>query len=161
VALMRRTVDRSLATVAGPFPLWVDRELGGLSAWYEFFPRSEGVGGRHGTFRTAARRLPAIAAMGFDVVYLPPIHPIGVTHRKGRNNSLEPADGDPGSPWAIGGARGGHTAAHPHLGTLEDFDAFLGAARGAGLDVALDYALQCSPDHPWVTEHPQWFRHRP
>ncbi|HEY7926713.1 MAG TPA: alpha-1,4-glucan--maltose-1-phosphate maltosyltransferase [Candidatus Dormibacteraeota bacterium] len=160
VALMRRTVDRSAATVAGPFPLWVDRPLGGFSAWYELFPRSEG-GGRHGTFHSAAARLPAIAAMGFDVVYLPPIHPIGVSFRKGPNNSLDPGPDDPGSPWAIGGAAGGHTAVHPELGTAADFEAFVGAARGIGLEVALDYALQTSPDHPWVTEHPQWFRHRP
>ncbi|HEX4578594.1 MAG TPA: maltotransferase domain-containing protein [Candidatus Dormibacteraeota bacterium] len=160
VALMRRTVDRSAATVAGPFPLWVDRELGGFSAWYEFFPRSEGGGG-HGTFRSAAARLPAIAAMGFDVVYLPPIHPIGASFRKGRNNSLDAGADDPGSPWAIGADSGGHTAIHPELGTLRDFDAFMRAARASGLEVALDYALQTSPDHPWVTEHPQWFRHRP
>ena len=99
--------------------------------------------------------------MGFDIVYLPPIHPIGSTHRKGANNSLEPGPDDPGSPWAIGAADGGHTAVHPDLGTIEDFDAFVAAAGSAGLEVALDYALQCSPDHPWVTEHPQWFRHRP
>ena len=99
--------------------------------------------------------------MGFDIVYLPPIHPIGVTHRKGANNNLEPGPDDPGSPWAIGSAEGGHTAIHPDLGTIKDFDAFVAAARKAGLEVALDYALQCSPDHPWVTEHPQWFRHRP
>ena len=161
VALMRRTVDRDAATTTERFPLWVDRELGGFSAWYELFPRSQGEGGRHGTFATAAERLPAIAAMGFDIVYLPPIHPIGTSHRKGANNSLRHADGDPGSPWAIGGSAGGHTAVHPELGTLADFDGFVAAARAAGLEVALDYALQCSPDHPWVTEHPQWFRHRP
>jgi starch synthase (maltosyl-transferring) len=161
VALMRRTVDRSAATVAGPYPLWVDRELGGFSAWYELFPRSGGVDGQHGTFATAARRLPAIAAMGFDIVYLPPIHPIGTSHRKGANNSLRPGPNDPGSPWAIGARDGGHTAVHPELGTLADFDGFVAAAAAAGLEVALDYALQCSPDHPWVREHPQWFRHRP
>ena len=161
VALMRRTVDRSAATVAGPYPLWVDRTRAGFSAWYEFFPRSEGRSGAHGTFLTAAARLPAIAQMGFDIVYLPPIHPIGTTHRKGPNNSLEPAPEDPGSPWAIGGIAGGHTAIHPDLGSLADFDGFVLAAGRAGLEVALDYALQCSPDHPWVTEHPQWFRHRP
>ncbi|HEX4755031.1 MAG TPA: maltotransferase domain-containing protein [Candidatus Dormibacteraeota bacterium] len=161
VALMRRTVDRAAATVAGPFPLWVDRELAGFSAWYEFFPRSEGDAGRHGTFRSAAARLPAIAEMGFDVVYLPPIHPIGAAFRKGPNNSLEAGADDPGSPWAIGAAAGGHTAVHPDLGTLDDFDAFVTSAHAAGIEVALDYALQTSPDHPWVTEHPQWFRHRP
>ncbi|HWF57665.1 MAG TPA: maltotransferase domain-containing protein [Candidatus Dormibacteraeota bacterium] len=162
VALMRRTVDRAAATLVGPFPLWVDRELGARSAWYEFFPRSEGATpGTPGTLRSARARLPGIAQMGFDIVYLPPIHPIGITHRKGSNNSLTATPEDPGSPWAIGAGSGGHTAVHPDLGTLADFDAFLAAARSAGLEVALDYALQCSPDHPWVTEHPDWFRHRP
>jgi starch synthase (maltosyl-transferring) len=162
VALMRRTVDRSASTQAGPFPLWVDRELGVFSAWYEFFPRSEGgVGHGPGNLRTARARLPGIAAMGFDIVYLPPVHPIGVTHRKGANNNLVTGPDDPGSPWAIGGAAGGHTAVHPDLGTIEDFDGFVAAAREEGLEVALDYALQCSPDHPWVREHPQWFSHRP
>jgi len=161
VALMRRTADRSRATVAGAFPLWVDRERGGMSAWYEMFPRSEGAKPpRSGTFRTAARRLSAIAQMGFDVVYLPPVHPIGTTFRKGRNNSLEWLPGDPGSPWAIGAVEGGHDAVHPELGTIADFDDFIAAANRAGVEVALDYALQCSPDHPWVREHPQWFRHR-
>ena len=159
---MRRTIDRAEAALAGPFPLWVDPELGAFSSWYEFFPRSEGATPRHpGTLRTAKARLPAIARMGFDIVYLPPIHPIGTAHRKGSNNSLEPGPDDPGSPWAIGAATGGHTAVHPDLGTIKDFDGFVAAARKAGLEVALDYALQCSPDHPWVTEHPQWFRHRP
>jgi starch synthase (maltosyl-transferring) len=162
VALMRRTVDRSAATHVGPFPLWIDRELGAFSAWYEFFPRSEGgVGRRPGTLRSARARLPGIAGMGFDIVYLPPIHPIGTSHRKGANNNLVPGPDDPGSPWAIGGAAGGHTAVHPDLGTLADFDGFVAAARSEGLEVALDYALQCSPDHPWVREHPEWFRHRP
>jgi len=162
VALMQRLADRRRATVAGPFPLWVDRELGVFSAWYEMFPRSEGAhDGHSGTFATAAERLPAIAAMGFDIVYLPPIHPIGSTFRKGPNNTLDAGPDDPGSPWAIGGESGGHTAVHPDLGTLDDFDAFVARARDAGLEVALDYALQCSPDHPWVREHPQWFKHRP
>ncbi|WP_069170620.1 alpha-1,4-glucan--maltose-1-phosphate maltosyltransferase [Streptomyces griseus] len=114
-----------------------------------------------GTFRTAAERLPAVAAMGFDVVYLPPIHPIGTTHRKGPNNSLSPTAGDPGVPWAIGSAEGGHDAVHPDLGTLEDFDHFVRTARTLRMEIALDFALQCSPDHPWVTEHPEWFHHRP
>ncbi len=162
VALMQRTADRREATVAGPFPLWVDRELGVFSAWYEMFPRSEGAAeGRSGTFAAAAARLPAIAAMGFDVVYLPPIHPIGRTFRKGPNNTLEHAPEDPGSPWAIGGEEGGHTAVHPDLGSIDDFDAFVRRARECGLEVALDYALQTSPDHPWVREHPQWFKHLP
>jgi starch synthase (maltosyl-transferring) len=162
VALMQRTADRRDATAAGPFPLWVDRELGAFSAWYEMFPRSEGAhDGISGTFMTAAERLPAIAQMGFDIVYLPPIHPIGTTFRKGPNNTLDPQPGDPGSPWAIGSAEGGHTAVHPDLGTIEDFDRFVARARKEGLEVALDYALQCSPDHPWVREHPRWFKHRP
>ena len=162
VALMRNTADRRAATVSGPYPLWVDRESGAFSAWYEMFPRSEGAqNGHSGTFRTAAERLPAIAAMGFDIVYLPPIHPIGRTFRKGPNNTLEHGPDDPGSPWAIGSAEGGHTAVNPKLGTLDDFDHFVKRASDAGLDVALDYALQCSPDHPWVSEHPQWFKHRP
>ncbi len=161
VALMRRTADRSHSTVAGAFPLWADRERAGMSAWYEMFPRSEGAEPpRSGTFRTAMRRLPAIAGMGFDVVYLPPVHPIGTTFRKGRNNTLDRLPGDPGSPWAIGGREGGHDAVHPELGTIADFDDFVDAATRAGIEVALDYALQCSPDHPWVREHPQWFRHR-
>ena len=167
VALMRATATRQSATVSGPYPLWVDRELAGFSAWYELFPRSEGaqvrLGGKSasGTLRSAARRLPAIAEMGFDIVYLPPIHPIGASFRKGPNNALTASPGDPGSPWAIGGPAGGHTAVHPELGTLADFDAFVAEARKLGLEVALDYALQCSPDHPWVTQHPQWFSHRP
>jgi starch synthase (maltosyl-transferring) len=161
MALMRRTADRSLATIAGPHSLWVEREAAGYSAWYEMFPRSEGaVPPRSGSLRLAERRLPAIAAMGFTVVYLPPIHPIGSTHRKGSNNIIEALPGDPGSPWAIGSAAGGHTTVHPELGTIAAFDHFVEAARTAGLEVALDFALQCSPDHPWVTEHPDWFRHR-
>ncbi|MFB8114579.1 MULTISPECIES: alpha-1,4-glucan--maltose-1-phosphate maltosyltransferase [unclassified Streptomyces] len=113
-----------------------------------------------GTFRTAAERLPAVAAMGFDVVYLPPVHPIGTTHRKGPNNSLTPGADDPGVPWAIGSAEGGHDAVHPDLGTIEDFDHFVATARTLRMEIALDFALQCSPDHPWVTEHPEWFHHR-
>jgi starch synthase (maltosyl-transferring) len=162
IALMRRTADRSTMTVDGPHRLWVERVRAVFSAWYEMFPRSEGAKPpRSGTFRTASKRLQAIAGMGFDVVYLPPIHPIGRTNRKGRNNTLEADATDPGSPWAIGSSEGGHDAVDPNLGTLADFDAFVAAGQRAGLEVALDYALQCSPDHPWVTEHPQWFRHRP
>ncbi|MFM7062895.1 MAG: alpha-1,4-glucan--maltose-1-phosphate maltosyltransferase, partial [Actinomycetes bacterium] len=145
------------ATVAGPFPLRVDPELAVRGAWYEFFPRSEGG------FVEGARayaRLDAVAAAGFDVVYLPPVHPIGTTKRKGRNNSLVAGPDDVGSPWAVGGPDGGHTALHPDLGTLEDFDRFVAHAGALGLQVALDLALQCSPDHPLVTEHPEWFEHR-
>ena len=161
VALMRRTADRETATRSGPWPLTVERELAGFSAWYEMFPRSEGgKSPRGGTFRSAAARLPAIASMGFDIVYLPPIHPIGRSFRKGRNNRTDAQPGDVGSPWAIGAVEGGHTAIHPDLGTLDDFAFFVAEAGRHGLEVALDYALQCSPDHPWVTEHPEWFSHR-
>src|ERR1700726_4102575 len=138
MALMRRTADLSHATVDGPHHLWVEREAAGYSAWYEMFPRSEGaVPPRSGTFKLAQRRLPAIAAMGFSVLYLPPIHPIGTTHRKGPNNVAECSPGDPGSPWAIGAASGGHTAVHPELGTIADFDNFVAAAQAIGLEVAL------------------------
>jgi starch synthase (maltosyl-transferring) len=140
----------------------VDRPLARFAAWYELFPRSQSrVANRHGTFRDCIERLPDIADMGFDVVYLPPIHPIGRSFRKGRNNALEAGPDDPGSPWAIGNEQGGHKAIEPALGTLGDFRVFLRAAREHGLEVALDYALQCSPDHPWVKEHPEWFHHRP
>ncbi len=136
-------------------PLWVDRQRALFGAWYEFFPRSEG--GLQG----ARERLRAIADMGFDVVYLPPIHPIGRQFRKGPNNTLTAAPEDPGSPWAIGGPEGGHTAIHPDLGTYTDFEDVVHRAHELGMEIALDYALQCSPDHPWVTEHPEWFHHRP
>ncbi|TMM33555.1 MAG: DUF3416 domain-containing protein [Actinobacteria bacterium] len=159
---------REMVTSSATYPIWVDRERALFSAWYEFFPRSEGAvvgpGGsvvRHGTFATAAKRLPAIAEMGFDIVYLPPIHPIGRVNRKGRNNALVAAEGDVGSPWAIGAAEGGHDAIHPQLGTEADFRAFVTAAHEVGMEVALDLALQCAPDHPWVREHPEWFTTRP
>ncbi|HEY8979959.1 MAG TPA: maltotransferase domain-containing protein, partial [Streptomyces sp.] len=153
---------RELVTSSEELPLLVERERALYGSWYEFFPRSEGTPEQpHGTFRTAARRLPAIAAMGFDVVYLPPIHPIGTTFRKGRNNSLTPDADDVGVPWAIGSPEGGHDTVHPALGTLDDFAWFVGKAAGLGLEVALDFALQCSPDHPWVHKHPEWFHHRP
>src|SRR5699024_9466138 len=129
-----------------------------------FFPRAEGASydrttntWTSGTLATAAERLDAIAAMGFDVAYLPPIHPIGTVNRKGKNNALDAVPGDPGSPWAIGSAAGGHDAIHPDLGDFDDFDAFVARARELGLEVALDLALQAAPDHPWVTEHPEWF----
>ncbi|MEU2737314.1 alpha-1,4-glucan--maltose-1-phosphate maltosyltransferase [Streptomyces sp. NPDC007095] len=157
---------RELLTHGQKLSLRVDRERALYGAWYEFFPRSEGAAlaadGPHvsGTFRTAARRLPAIAAMGFQVVYLPPIHPIGIRHRKGPGNTLTAGPYDPGSPWAIGSPAGGHEAIHPDLGTPEDFRHFVRTARDLGLEVALDFALQCSPDHPWLREHPDWFRRR-
>ncbi|WP_180685734.1 alpha-1,4-glucan--maltose-1-phosphate maltosyltransferase, partial [Streptomyces gossypiisoli] len=153
---------RELVTASEPLPLLVERERALFGSWYEFFPRSEGTPERpHGTFRTAARRLAAIAAMGFDVVYLPPIHPIGSTFRKGPNNTLSAGPDDVGVPWAIGSPEGGHDAVHPDLGTLEDFDWFVTQAKSHGLEIALDFALQCSPDHTWVDKHPDWFHHRP
>jgi starch synthase (maltosyl-transferring) len=142
-------------------PVYVDRVRARFGSWYEFFPRSCGEPGVHGRFVDAERALYRIAAMGFDVVYLPPIHPIGVAARKGKNNSLTAEPGDVGSPWAIGGAAGGHTAIAPELGTLADFDRFVRRAHDLGIEVALDYALQCSPDHPWLKEHPEWFFVRP
>jgi starch synthase (maltosyl-transferring) len=159
---------RNLVTRSRRMLVTVDRERALYGSWYEYFPRSEGVqfdpmGRREpvsGTFRTAARRLDAIAAMGFDVVYLPPVHPIGTSFRKGRNNTLDPQPGDPGSPWAIGSPDGGHDSIHPDLGTFEDFDAFVARTRELGMEVALDLALQASPDHPWVKEHPEWFTTR-
>ncbi len=163
LATLRRYPDREHATsLEGPLPVLVERERARVGAWYEMFPRSTSpVPGRSGTFRDAEARLPAIAAMGFDVLYLPPIHPIGTTARKGPGNNPVAAPGDPGSPWAIGSPDGGHMAVEPGLGTLEDFDRFAAAARDAGLEIALDIAYQCSPDHPYVTSHPEWFRHRP
>ncbi|MER7926830.1 alpha-1,4-glucan--maltose-1-phosphate maltosyltransferase [Streptomyces sp. NPDC096057] len=153
---------RDLVTVSEPRPLLVERERALYGSWYEFFPRSEGTPAQpHGTFRTAAKRLDGIAAMGFDVVYLPPIHPIGTTFRKGPNNTLSAGREDVGVPWAIGSPEGGHDAIHPRLGTLEDFDAFVTRAAELGMEIALDFALQCSPDHPWVEKHPEWFHHRP
>jgi len=140
----------------------VERVRARYGAWYEMFPRSTSTEpGEHGTFKTTEARLPYIAGMGFDVVYLPPIHPIGRAFRKGPNNTLTPGPDDPGSPWAIGGPEGGHKAVHPELGTLDDFDHLVAAAKALGLEIALDIAFQCSPDHPYVEEHPGWFRHRP
>ncbi len=155
-ALLDRHLDRADATWADrEYEVVADRERARFAAWYEFFPRSSG------TFKDAEAELERVAAMGFDVVYLPPIHPIGRTHRKGRNNALVAGPEDPGSPWAIGSEAGGHTAVHPELGTLDDFERFVARARGLGLEVALDFAIQCSPDHPWVRTHPEWFFHRP
>jgi starch synthase (maltosyl-transferring) len=140
----------------------VEPERARFSAWYEMFPRSaSGEAGRHGTFRDVERRLPYVAELGFDVLYLPPIHPIGRSFRKGRNNTLDPGPADPGSPWAIGSEEGGHKAIHPQLGTLEDFRRLVSAARALGIEIALDVALQASPDHPYVKSHPEWFRSRP
>ncbi|HEY7102689.1 MAG TPA: maltotransferase domain-containing protein, partial [Mycobacteriales bacterium] len=167
-ALLEQHPVRELLTRSPRYTVWVDRKKALFSAWYELFPRSEGaeidVDGtprRHGTFKDATRRLPQLAQMGFDVVYLPPVHPIGRVNRKGRNNSLMPGPEDVGSPWAIGSEEGGHDAIHPQLGTFEDFDDFVAATREQGMEVALDLALQAAPDHPWVTEHPEWFTTRP
>ncbi|QBR91673.1 alpha-1,4-glucan--maltose-1-phosphate maltosyltransferase [Nocardioides euryhalodurans] len=166
-AVLREHPLRELVTVEGPFPAYADRERALYGSWYEFFPRSEGArkDPRTGTvtsgnLRTAAKRLDAVAAMGFDVIYLPPIHPIGEVNRKGPNNTLTPGPEDTGSPWAIGSRDGGHDAIHPDLGTFDDFDAFVERARSVGLEVALDLALQAAPDHPWVTSHPEWFTTR-
>ncbi|MGI8523930.1 MAG: alpha-1,4-glucan--maltose-1-phosphate maltosyltransferase [Nocardioides sp.] len=152
---------RELLTKSRRHEVWVDRERALFGSWYEFFPRSEGpvVDGRatHGTFKDAAERLPAIQDMAFDVVYLPPIHPIGEVNRKGPNNTLTTEAHDVGSPWAIGSRHGGHDAVHPDLGTIEDFDAFVARTRELGMEVALDFALQTAPDHPWVASDPEWF----
>ena len=161
--LMKEHPDRSTSTVYGTtLEVVVDRERARFGAWYEMFPRSQGtVPGRSATFEEAERRLPEISDLGFDVVYLTPIHPIGTSHRKGRNNALEAGPDDPGSPYAIGSEEGGHKAVHPDLGTLEDFEHFVDACRGHGMEVALDLAIQCSPDHPYIQEHPEWFEFRP
>ncbi len=157
---------RDLITRGSTHRIWVDRPRALFGSWYEFFPRSTGGWDDHGkpvhgTFRTATAALDRVAAMGFDVVYLPPIHPIGTVERKGPNNSVVSVPEDVGSPWAIGSAEGGHDAVHPELGTLADFDSFVARTRELGMEVALDFALQCAPDHPWVSEHPQWFTTRP
>ena len=158
---------RRLVSLSELIPVRADRDRALVGAWYEFFPRSEGAvvdaHGRitSGTFATAAKRIPAIAAMGFDVLYLPPIHPIGNAHRKGRNNTLTPTDTDPGVPWAIGNKEGGHDAINPALGTMSDFETFVSIAKKNQIEVALDLALQASPDHPWVKSNPEWFTTRP
>ncbi|MFI6800317.1 alpha-1,4-glucan--maltose-1-phosphate maltosyltransferase [Streptosporangium canum] len=164
--LLRAHPLRDLVTRSPRRVVRVDRRRALFGSWYEFFPRSEGAiverdtAPKSGNFTTSAKRLPAVAKMGFDVVYLPPIHPIGHSFRKGRNNTLTPEPYDPGSPWAIGSEEGGHDAIHPDLGTFEDFDAFVAKTRELGMEVALDLALQCAPDHPWVKEHPEWFNIR-
>lgn len=158
---------RNLITQSESFVIKCERVLAGSGAWYEFFPRSEGAKFNtktktwtSGNFKTAAKRLPAVAEMGFNVLYLPPIHPIGRAHRKGPNNTLVAGEQDPGSPWAIGSKEGGHDAVHPDLGTVEDFEKFVSEANSLGIEIALDFALQASPDHPWVKEHPAWFTTR-
>ncbi len=157
---------RRLADRTATFPIFSDHPRALVGSWYEFFPRSEGAklnadgSITSGTFATASLRIPAVAAMGFDILYLPPIHPIGKTFRKGRNNTLTPTESDPGVPWAIGGAEGGHMAINPALGTMKDFESFVATAKKNKIEIALDFALQASPDHPWVREHPEFFSHR-
>jgi starch synthase (maltosyl-transferring) len=162
-AVMARHADRTAGvTYDRVLAVRVDRERARFGSWYEVFPRSTAdEPGRHGTFKDLEKRLPYVAGMGFDVLYLPPIHPVGKSFRKGPNNSLTAGPDDPGSPWGIGGPEGGHKAVNPRLGTLADFDHLVAAARAHGLEIALDVAFQCSPDHPYVREHPGWFRHRP
>lgn len=160
--LMYETRNREISTQYHKvLKVRFERKRSLFSAWYEFFPRSTAPDGSHGNFNTSEKILPEIAKMGFNVVYLPPIHPIGHSFRKGRNNSTEAQPGDPGSPWAIGSEEGGHKAIHPDLGTIEDFRSFVETANSEGLEVALDFAIQCSPDHPYVKNHPQWFLWRP
>ena len=163
IALAAKHPDLSFSTTcATELPLWVDRERARFSSWYELFPRSASpISGQHGTLRDVEARVPEIASMGFDVLYLAPIHTIGLSYRKGRNNAVTAEPGDVGSPWAIGAIEGGHTDILPELGTFDDFDALVTTAQAHGLDIALDIAFQCSPDHPWVKEHPAWFNHRP
>jgi starch synthase (maltosyl-transferring) len=159
--LVARYADRTLAA-SSTWDLIVDRKRAGFSSWYELFPRSMAAqAGQHGTFSDVEKRLPYLAEMGFDVLYFPPIHPIGRVNRKGTNNSLRARPGDVGSPWAIGSSEGGHKEILPQLGTFEDFDRLVNVARGLGLEIAMDIAFQCAPDHPYVTEHPQWFKRRP
>lgn len=159
--LMRRAEYRPHLLRTPNYPLDVERSLAEFASWYELFPRSLGDEQRHGTFADVHARIPEIARMGFDVLYFPPIHPIGRAHRKGPNNSLKAGPGDPGSPYAIGSEEGGHEAVHPQLGSLEDFRQLVRVAREHGLEVALDFAVQCSPDHPWLKQHPGWFSWRP
>jgi starch synthase (maltosyl-transferring) len=162
IAAMAATDQQTDLTRSPTFPLVVDRPLARAGAWYEMVPRSQGaIAGRHGTFDDCIARLPDIASLGFDVVYLTPIHPIGRTNRKGRNNALVAQPGDPGSFYAIGSPEGGHDAIHPALGTLADFRRFVAACADHGMEVALDFAVQCSPDHPWIAQHPEWFKRRP
>jgi len=163
VQLMRRQARRHFTTqLRNPVRIWVDRFKARFSSWYELFPRSTSPDpSRHGTLKDVEARLDSIAAMGFDVLYLPPIHPIGRAFRKGRNNSPNAETSDVGSPWAIGGPEGGHDAIHPQLGTFADFDHLVHSANVKGIELAMDLAFQCSPDHPYVKQHPEWFRHRP
>ncbi|HEX6892000.1 MAG TPA: maltotransferase domain-containing protein, partial [Chryseolinea sp.] len=139
----------------------VEHEKASFSTWYELFPRSASLEGKHGTFKDVIKLLPRVASMGFDVLYLPPIHPIGKVNRKGKNNNVKAEPGEPGSPWAIGSDEGGHKSVHPDLGTLDDYKRLIAEAKKQGIDIALDLAFQCAPDHPYVKEHPEWFKQRP
>lgn len=161
--VVRRNADKTLATkYEKTYRLDVEREKAGFSTWYELFPRSAAKEpGEHGTFKDVKKLLPRIAELGFDVLYFPPIHPVGRVKRKGRNNALTTTETDPGSPWAVGNELGGHKAIHPELGTLKDFKDLIGAAKKLNIEIALDIAFQCAPDHPWVKQHPQWFKWRP
>ena len=162
LAAAARKGQQSDLTRSVNFPLLTDRPIARAAAWYEMMPRSQSsIPGKHGTFDDCINRLPDIAALGFDVLYLTPIHPIGRVNRKGRNNALRCEAGDPGSPYAIGSAEGGHDAVHPELGTLDDFRRLVRACADLGLEVALDFAIQCAPDHPWLAQHPEWFKRRP
>ncbi|HEY0142876.1 MAG TPA: alpha-1,4-glucan--maltose-1-phosphate maltosyltransferase [Thermoanaerobaculia bacterium] len=162
LALMWRNAERKFPTRTGEFLIEVDPPRAAFSSWYELFPRSASEKpGKHGTFADVEKQLPRIARMGFDVLYLPPIHPIGKTFRKGKNNKVTAEEGDVGSPWAIGGAEGGHKATHPQLGTIEEFERLVKRAREHGIDIAMDIAFQAAPDHPYVKEHPEWFLTRP
>ncbi|MFT0548378.1 alpha-1,4-glucan--maltose-1-phosphate maltosyltransferase [Allopusillimonas ginsengisoli] len=159
---MRQADGRPFETRSAIYPLYVDRRTARFASWYELFPRSQSPEpGQHGRFADVLRRLPSIAEMGFDVLYFPPVHPIGLTNRKGKNNALQAGLNDPGSPYAIGSKDGGHDALHPELGTMDDFCGLIRAAREHGLEIAMDFAIQCSPDHPWLEQHPQWFSRRP
>ncbi|MBS1658831.1 MAG: alpha-1,4-glucan--maltose-1-phosphate maltosyltransferase [Bacteroidetes bacterium] len=159
---IKKYPDTGIFTRYKELSVWVDRKKAAFSTWYELFPRAaSNVAHRHGTFKDVERLLPRLRDMGMDVLYLPPIHPIGKTHRKGKNNSLKARPDEPGVPWAIGDESGGHKAIHPELGTLEDFQSLVKKAAEHGMEIALDYALQCSPDHPYVKEHPEWFMWRP
>lgn len=159
--LFRKYPFKTFSTRTNDFNLWIDRDRGGFSSWYEFFPRSSGKGDGHSTLKDAAKRLDYVKDMGFDVIYLPPIHPIGFDHRKGKNNATKSNKDDVGSPWAIGSKHGGHKDVHPDLGTVEDLKRLSEKANKLDMEIAMDFAIQCAPDHPYVKDHPQWFKWRP
>ena len=161
-AVLKKYPTKLLANQSQEYSIYVDRKKALFSTWYEFFPRSaSSVPGKHGTFKDCEALLPRVAKMGFDTLYFPPVHPIGEVNRKGKNNATDAAPGDVGSPWGIGSHHGGHKALHPELGTLDDFKSLVNTAKELGIEIAMDFALQAAPDHPWVKEHPQWFKWRP